>query len=121
MRVPWCCRARARRPCPSNSPRRPSPRRNACHSAAAAAPSPTRTGSPAPIARLLRCWSAATALRGFSFVLPKFQDVETGIAVDDVHEPAAVHVDIVGLRRRLAPRGLLHGTTPLAGPPRLRA
>src|SRR5438270_123101 len=36
----------------------------------------------------------------------ELQNVEAGIAIDDVHEPAFIDVDIVGLRRRLARRRL---------------
>src|SRR5262245_26417517 len=48
-----------------------------------------------------RKWCAIPAL-GPS----ELEDIEAGVAIADVHEPALVHVHVVGLRRCLAGRRL---------------
>src|SRR5436305_4009489 len=51
--------------------------------------------------------NAATSCFIFaSLCLVEFEDVEAGIAVDDVDEPTLVDIHIIGLRRGLAGRGL---------------
>src|SRR5438876_7108440 len=48
----------------------------------------------------------SNAVKRLFMSTPEFEDVEAGIAIHDIDEPAAVDVHVVGLRRGLAGGGL---------------
>src|SRR5258708_233822 len=60
----------------------------------------------APVIRSTFPFSVAMASSRLGLACVELQNVEAGVAVDEVDEPTLIHIHVVGLRRGLASGGL---------------